>query len=106
MLKDLPNNLKLLFNDKVSLNQLCMDVHAPDQATSCRDPSFSISWETTYTYFLNDCNVISHAGQPNVIKTSTMRNKMAAATETDINAVAVATLNTTVKNTCDDGMAC
>ena len=50
--------------------------------------------------------MISHAGQPNVIKTSTMRNKMAAATETDIKAVAVVTLNTTVKNTWDDGMAC
>ena len=31
---------------------------------------------------------------------------MAAATETDIKAVAVATLITTVKNTWDDGIAC
>ena len=31
---------------------------------------------------------------------------MAAATDTDIKAVAVVTLNTTVKNTCDDGIPC
>ena len=68
--------------------------------------SFNYFEEYINTYFLNDCNVISHAGQPNVIKTSTMRNKMAAATETDIKAVAVATLITTVKNTWDDGIAC
>ena len=35
-----------------------------------------------------------------------MRNKMAAATETDIKAVAVVTLDTTVRNTWDDGIAC
>ena len=58
------------------------------------------------THFLKDCNVISQAGQPNVIKTFTIRNKMAAGSETEVKAVAVMMLNIVVKATCEAGMAC
>ena len=49
---------------------------------------------------------MSQAGQPKVINMLTMRNKMAAGTETDVKATTVITLNMTVKITWEDGMAC